>query len=458
MNKNKKLLNNTLIFAIGSIGTKLINILMVPIYTYLMTKSQYGSVDLFITTINMLAPIVGFSIADAVFRFTLDDEYNSDTVLSNGVALTLFGTVAFVFASGLFYIITGRPNLLFIAVMVMANVFVMLFLNYFRGTGLIRLFIVFSLIFAALNALLTAFGIIYGPTHVTGFIIGYILSSIITIFLMVVCSKCYRQIKIAKIKKPIMRELLMYSVPLIPNAFAWWFTQDAAKFFILIFVGASGNGLYAVASKVPALVTIFYGIFSQAWQISAVDEFKSEDASEFYSETFAKLFSWLIVVVALALLVLRPLMGVIVQASYYDAWQNIGFLLVSAVFSNLSAFVGTTYIAAKQTRDIMTTTFIGLIANLVFSVILIPIFGVQGAGLGSMLGFALVLWIRIVKTKKLVPIKVNLLTTLSSLGIVFAMIAANYIPEVPVRYISLVVLLVLVTLLNVRTMLLRKKG
>ncbi|SUP52250.1 Polysaccharide biosynthesis protein [Weissella viridescens] len=227
-------MNNTLIFAIGSIGTKLINILMVPIYTYLMTKSQYGSVDLFITTINMLAPIVGFSIADAVFRFTLDDEYDSDTVLSNGVALTLFGTVAFVFASGLFYIITGRPNLLFIAVMVMANVFVMLFLNYFRGTGLIRLFIVFSLIFTALNALLTAFGIIYGPTHVTGFIIGYILSAIITIFLMVVCSKCYRQIKIAKIKKPIMRELLMYSVPLIPNAFAWWFTQDAAKFFILI--------------------------------------------------------------------------------------------------------------------------------------------------------------------------------------------------------------------------------
>ncbi|SUP52248.1 Uncharacterised protein [Weissella viridescens] len=51
----------------------------------------------------------------------------------------------------------------------------------------------------------------------------------------------------------------------------------------------------------------------------------------------------------------------------------------------------------------------------------------------------------------------NLLTTLTSLSIVFAMIAANYIPEVPVRYISLVVLLVLVTLLNVRTMLLRKK-
>ncbi|SUP52249.1 Uncharacterised protein [Weissella viridescens] len=74
-------------------------------------------------------------------------------------------------------------------------------------------------------------------------------------------------------------------------------------------------------------------------------------------------------------------------------------------FSNLSAFVGTTYIAAKQTRDIMTTTFIGLIANLVFSVILIPIFGVQGAGLGSMLGFALVLWIRIVKLKSLFQLK-----------------------------------------------------
>ncbi|RRG17558.1 hypothetical protein D3P96_07215 [Weissella viridescens] len=458
MNKNKKLLNNTLIFAIGSIGTKLINILMVPIYTYLMTKSQYGSVDLFITTINMLAPIVGFSIADAVFRFTLDDEYDNKTVLSNGVALTLFGTASFALVSAIFYVITNRPNLLFISVMVMANVFVMLFLNYFRGTGSIRLFIVFSLVFAALNAILTAVGIMVGPSHVTGFIMGYILSAVITIFLMIICSKCYRDMRIDKIKKPIMRELLMYSVPLIPNAFAWWFTQDAAKFFILLFVGASGNGLYAVASKVPALVTIFYGIFSQAWQISAVDEFKSEDASEFYSETFAKLFSWLIVVVAVALLVLRPIMGVIVQASYYDAWQNIGFLLVSAVFSNLSAFVGTTYIAAKQTRDIMTTTFIGLIANLIFSVILIPIFGVQGAGLGSMLGFALVLWIRLVKTKKLVPIKVNLFKTLSSLIIVFAMIGANYIPEVPVRYGSLVVLLLLIALLNAGTMRLRKKG
>ena len=74
MNNYKKLINNSLIFAIGNLGSKLIVIILVPMYTYYMTTSDYGMVDILTTTVNMLLPIISLSVFDAVLRFTMDRE------------------------------------------------------------------------------------------------------------------------------------------------------------------------------------------------------------------------------------------------------------------------------------------------------------------------------------------------------------------------------------------------
>jgi O-antigen/teichoic acid export membrane protein len=57
---------------------------MVPLYTYTLTTSQFGTVDLLITTVNLFLPIASLSLFDAVFRFAMDNDVDNAQVFNFG--------------------------------------------------------------------------------------------------------------------------------------------------------------------------------------------------------------------------------------------------------------------------------------------------------------------------------------------------------------------------------------
>ena len=72
----KKLGTNIGLFAISSFGTKIINFLLVPLYTSYLSTAEYGTVDMLTTIAQLLLPIFSLDIADSVIRFTLDKHAN----------------------------------------------------------------------------------------------------------------------------------------------------------------------------------------------------------------------------------------------------------------------------------------------------------------------------------------------------------------------------------------------
>lgn len=95
--KTKKLLGNSAIFAVGNLGSKLITFLMVPLFTNYLSTEQFGTVDLATTTVNMLSPIVALSIADAVFRFLMDDESDDQAIFTTGLTFTITVSLVLLF-------------------------------------------------------------------------------------------------------------------------------------------------------------------------------------------------------------------------------------------------------------------------------------------------------------------------------------------------------------------------
>ena len=57
-NKYKNLISNTVIFAIGSFGSKMMMFLLVPLYTGVLATSEYGVATLLADTANMILPVV----------------------------------------------------------------------------------------------------------------------------------------------------------------------------------------------------------------------------------------------------------------------------------------------------------------------------------------------------------------------------------------------------------------
>lgn len=82
----KKLVGNTLIFAVGNAATLLISFFMIPVYTSILSTSEFGVSDLINTTVNMLLPVISLNIFAAVFRWAIEENDNRIEIFSGSVA------------------------------------------------------------------------------------------------------------------------------------------------------------------------------------------------------------------------------------------------------------------------------------------------------------------------------------------------------------------------------------
>ena len=102
MNKYQKLAGNTIIFAIGTFGMKLLSFLLTRLYTGCMTTAEYGDADLLYQAQNILYPIVTMSMGDAVIRFGMEKKYDSRSVYTVAISATMIGLAALALLSPLF--------------------------------------------------------------------------------------------------------------------------------------------------------------------------------------------------------------------------------------------------------------------------------------------------------------------------------------------------------------------
>ncbi|KAF1298819.1 polysaccharide biosynthesis protein [Enterococcus sp. JM4C] len=408
MNKYKKLLNNSIVFAIGNLGTKLIAILLVPLYTFYLTPDEYGITDLITTTTNLMLPIVSLSIFDAVLRFVMDKDEDKESVLTNGILVSVIGTVISIgIYPIMFSFIKDHQLVICLYVLLFFQIFFTIFSQFARGIGKVKVFAVSGILVAFFLFLCNLFFIVYLGLGILGYILSMIFSTAVGIVYLLISINLFSYVKLDKINKELIKRMLMYSMPLIPNALMWWITNASGRFFILYYLGLSANGLYAVANKFPSLLSILYSIFSQAWQLSAIEEFDSEESNTFYSTIF-NLFTFVMFTGAsLFLILLKPLLTIVVESNYYVTWQYIPYLLLGVIFSSFSSFIAANYIAAKQTKGVFTTSIYGAVINVVGNFILIPLLGLTGASLSLLISFFVTWIIRVYDTRKFVNLQLN---------------------------------------------------
>jgi len=411
MSKYKNLFNNSLIFAIGSFGSKFISFFMVPLYTYALTTTDYGIVDLITTSVNLMLPFVTLSIEQAVIRFVMDDtNINKKKEILSTALFFIMGLVFLVsfvgvIISNIFNLFSGYRTYFFIFLIVSSIQAV--FSQYTRGIKKIKEFaingIIQTVVIASLNVLL----LIKFNLGINGYIISLIASNVISIIYMCFVINAKKVISFSKIDFSYLKRMLYYSVPLIPNYTMWWLVNNSTRYVILLFVGASGNGLFAVANKIPSLITMVTNIFSQAWQISAFEEYNSEDKSKFYSIVFEYYYSILFLLSSFIIMFCKPLITILVNSQYYSSWLIVPALCFAMIYQTLSSFVGSVYTASMNTKGVFFTSIIGAIVSVVINFLTIPFFGISSAGIGPLIGFALMTLMRIKDTKKLIEIKIN---------------------------------------------------
>ena len=93
MEREKKLASNLLLFAVGNIGSKLLQFLLVPFYTAVLNPDQYGITDILQTGSSLIIPIFSLTIAESVFRYGMEKSEDKKAVFSIGINVVTVGSV-----------------------------------------------------------------------------------------------------------------------------------------------------------------------------------------------------------------------------------------------------------------------------------------------------------------------------------------------------------------------------
>ncbi|MBS0978327.1 oligosaccharide flippase family protein [Levilactobacillus brevis] len=451
--KTKKLISNLATFALGNLGSKLISFILIPIFTRYMSTSEFGHVDIITTTVNMLLPMVALSVSEAVFRFVMDKRFKSNEVLSTGLLFTLVMIVVTLVLYPLLYWL-GVKYVGYLLIYLSLALIQSLFQNFIRGVGYVKEFAVNGLLGSFVLALVGVYRIVFQHAGIVGYLDALLASTIFSVLFLFFVTKLWRFLSISLANKKLLRKMLLYSIPLIPNSFLCFFTNDANRYFIVGFVGLAANGIYAVANKIPTIINVLYTVFSQAWQISAVEEYESNRNSKFFSNVFNANISLSVILIGGILIVLKPLMAVFVASDYFVAWKIVPALLFATFFSNLSSFLGTIYLATEKTRGIMKTTIYGMIANIIFNSVLIPTLKLQGAGIGAAAGFAFIALIRLFDVRKFIFLQVAWKDLCMSLILLSGMSGLQYLfrTNSSLLYGSLILCELLLLLVNIKSL------
>ena len=400
------LLMNTLLFGLSTFSSKFLGLIMMKFYTAHMTPAETGVADLIATTANLLTPIAALGITDSIVRFGLDKETDKKDVLSTGLTVLTcgFSVLLLCFPLVRLYENTGSYTWL-IYLYVLAACLKAIISQFVRSQGHVKLFaidgILSTLYVVGLNIL--ALGVF--DFGVTGYILSTVLADFISSITLFIICKLWRFVKF-KVDKKVLKAMIIYSLPMIPNTICWQITNTSDRYMVTYFCGVEVNGIFAVACRIPSVITAVSVIFNRAWQMSAFKDEAREVKIDFYSTVFKLYQTAIFAAMGGIILLVQPLTRLLVTGeAYFTSWQYAPFLIVAVGFSCFSTFLGTIYMDSKKNLMAMVTTMAGAGVNVILNLILIPIFGPNGGAFATFFSYFTMVVLRLINTRKMLPLR-----------------------------------------------------
>lgn len=445
----KRLLTDTGVFAISNFGSKALTFLLIPLYTSVLSTEEYGTAEILTTTVNLIYPILTLSIYDATLRFAIDTNYDNKIVLSNSILFTGFGTAPLLLLTPFVYdcnVIFFQYWWYFLGIYITSSL-QMCLSNYIKGCNKTKLIaiqgIIYTLSFLISNVIL----LLFLSVGLTGYFVSMIAANTISCIYMVWSSECYKELRCFKIKMEIIREMLIYSAPLVPSVIAWWINSSVDKYMLMGLIGVGANGLYGIAHKIPTILSSFTSLFSQAWRISAISTYDEKDKLLYYAKVYRMYFVTCLYGCFFLTFSSQFIAMLLFKAEYYQAWILIPPLVISALFEAYSGFFASIYAAARKTKLLSISTCVGAGINILLNYILIINIGVIGAPIATMASFMFVWFIRLRVLNSFMPINLNLRKQIATLLVV--VISGMYLSfQGPFKYIDGVLAFAVITIIN----------
>lgn len=416
MSRFKLFVENLLVYGLGGVISKLVPLLMLPVITRLMPNTFYfGLNDISVTIVSFGSAIAVMGMYDAMFRmfFEKDDEDYKKSICSTALSFTICMSI-----------------LVFLILVIFRRFWAELFFDDARYTNLLML-TAMSVLIGATNSIVSA------PTRMRNqkkiFLITNTLSPIISYSISIpmllhgmyvialplasVISALSIEIifgilnrnwfSFKKINFAYLKQLLIIAIPLFPNFLMYWVFNSSDRLMISQMLGMEYNGIYAIGGKVGQVSQLIYTAFAGGWQFFAFSTMKDKDQVEMTSSIFEYLavitFGAGILMAACS----KTIFQILFEGDYVQGYEVAPYLFLAPLLLMLFQVIVNQFIVIKKTWYNLVALAIGALSNIALNYFLIPIIGIEGAAIGTLLGYIIAIVITAVILTKMNLIKIQ---------------------------------------------------
>jgi O-antigen/teichoic acid export membrane protein len=395
----KRLARHSAIYGLGGIVSRLLAVLLIPLYTRYLGTGDYGKIETLVAGSVVLGILLRAGISSAFFRFYFDSPEPEArrlvlrtsfwfTMASATVGLAAGLTLAPQISDALFGSAGSADLVRAAAVGLWAQ------MNYEQLTSLFRVeersvaFVAASLTNILVTVAATILLVVVLDKGPLGVIVGNFTGTLVVYLALL----GFRREQLGlQFDRALLRRMNRFGWPLVPSALALWATNFSDRFFLVKLADVQEVGRYSLAVRIASAMVLLLTAFRTAWPAFAYSIEDDEEARDTYGYVLTYLLficSW----IALALSLLAPWLVRVLAPTNRDFWpaaRVVPELAFAAV-----AFAGYVVMAigvgrARRTQFNWVVTGIAAVLNVALNLALIPRYGMLGAAIATVAAYTL---------------------------------------------------------------------
>ena len=396
MNKFKLFIENFLVYGLGGIISKVIPLIMVPIVTRIMpTTDYYGISDLSNTVVQFGSAIAIMGMYDAMYRmfFEKDDEEYKRTVCSTALVFTCITSLV-----------------VFVIMLLLKNVIAQYFFSDRQYAYVVYLSAMATLV-GATNSIISAptrmqnKRKVFLVTNTVSPLLSYSISIpmllaghyVIALPLAAVISGVTMEVAFGVMNrqwfrprlfdKKLLKQLLIIAIPLLPNFLIYWVFNSCDKVMITNMIGIGAAGIYSVGSKLGHASQLIYTAFAGGWQYFAFSTMKEDNQVKSNSRIFEYLGIISFVATAFICAWSYGIFKILFKPDYLSGYIVAPYLFLAPLLQMLFQVAANQFLVVKKTWPNLFILSSGAVLNIIINYFLIPILGIEGASLATLMGY-----------------------------------------------------------------------
>ena len=431
-----KIIKNISIYSIGNILLSGISFILLPLYTRILSPSDYGQLELLYLIAGILVIFFGFSISSGYNRIYFTDKSiksrrtlfmtsQAFILMCSAVCILILFTNIEYFSKLILDFEQGIYFLKLIAIATSLDILTQIPITNLRVRNKAWSYVRVSILTMVVTVFLTIYFIAFIDLGVVGVLYAKILGSLIS--LIYVCYLTWSEFHF-KLSNGMLLSMLSFSIFLIPSNLSSIILNMSNRFFLSEYQSFEDVGLFSLGVKIAAVIPILITEPVKNAFIPYIFDIADQPnkCKAFLSDVIRLFFTGISIFVLIISIFANDLVSLMASDSFQGSSSVVFILSFSNLLLGTAAIVVLAIHITKKTWVVTLIWLFSSLLNIVLNILLIPTYGKMGAAYATLLSILFILIFYIIAAQKLFPL---IIPYKSMLKFVFLLISFNYLGE-----------------------------